>query len=177
METGRNQRSFSEQITLHASAGGIGRLPFAVRALLIGDLPINLWWATHQPPPLAGPLLYDLAENAQQIIYDSLGWVDPTRAVAATYSWLHEFELGLRGGHWRVASDLNWRRLKFWRRITKQAFEDAAAPGAVASATELVVDHGPHAVVQAWELVSWLTSRLGEFSSAVAGGTSEQTTL
>jgi len=161
METGRNQRSFSEQITLHASAGGIGKLPFAVRALVIGDLPINLWWATHQPPPLAGPLLYDLAENAQQIIYDSLGWVDPTRAVAATYSWLHEFELGLRGGRWRVASDLNWRRLKFWRRITKQAFEDAAAPGAVASATELVVDHGPHAVVQAWELVSWLTSQLG----------------
>ena len=88
METGRNQRSFSEQVTLHASAGGIGKLPFAVRALLIGDLPINLWWATHQPPPLAGPLLYDLAENAQQIIYDSLGWVDPPRAVAATYSWL-----------------------------------------------------------------------------------------
>jgi len=46
-------------------------------------------------------------------------------------------------------------------RIIEQAFEDAAAPGAVASATELVVDHGPHAVVQAWELVSWLTSQLG----------------
>jgi glucose-6-phosphate dehydrogenase assembly protein OpcA len=161
METGRDQRSFSEQITLHASAGGIGKLPFAVRALLIGDLPINLWWATHQPPPLAGPLLYDLAESAQQIIYDSLGWMDPTRAVAATYSWMHEFELGLHGRRWRVASDLNWRRLKFWRRITVQAFEDAAAPGAVASATELIVEHGPHAVVQAWELVSWLTSQLG----------------
>ena len=128
METGRNQRSFSEQITLHASAGGIGKLPFAVRALLIGDLPINLWWATHQPPPLAGPLLYDLAENAQQIIYDSLGWVDPPRAVAATYSWLHEFELGLRGGRWRVASDLNWRRLKFWRRIINRLSKTPRPP-------------------------------------------------
>ena len=48
METGRNQRSFSEQITLHASAGAIGRLPFAVRGApdrrfahqsVVGDAP------------------------------------------------------------------------------------------------------------------------------------------
>jgi glucose-6-phosphate dehydrogenase assembly protein OpcA len=161
LEAGRQRRSFSEQIALHASAGGVGKLPFAVRALLIGDLPINVWWATQVPPPFAGPLLYDFTENAQQIIYDSLGWVDPARAVAATHSWLQEYERGLNGGRWRVASDLNWRRLKFWRRILKQAFDEAAAPGAVASATELVVEHGPHAVIQAWELVSWLTSQFG----------------
>ncbi len=159
--TGRDHESFSEQVTLHASGGAVGKLPFAVRALLIGDLPINLWWRSQQPPPLAGPLLYDLAENAQQIIYDSLGWVEPARAVAATSSWLMQFEQGLRGGRWRVASDLNWRRLKFWRRILRQALDDAAAPGAVSTATELLVEHGPHAVVQAWELVSWLTSQLG----------------
>jgi glucose-6-phosphate dehydrogenase assembly protein OpcA len=161
LQAGRNHQSFSEQVTLHASGGAIGRLPFAVRALLIGDLPINLWWRSPQPPPLAGPLLYELAENAQQIIYDSLGWVEPTRAVAATFSWLQQFEQGLRGGRWRVAADLNWRRLKYWRRLIKQAFDDAAAPGAATSATELLVEHGPHAVVQAWELVSWLTSQLG----------------
>ncbi len=102
-----------------------------------------------------------MAENAQQIIYDSLGWVEPTRAVAATFSWLQQFEQGLRGGRWRVASDLNWRRLKYWRRVINQEFDDAVAPGAVTSATELLVEHGPHAVVQAWELVSWLTSQLG----------------
>jgi glucose-6-phosphate dehydrogenase assembly protein OpcA len=161
MQAGRNNHSFSEQVTLHASGGAIGKLPFAVRALLIGDLPINLWWRSPQPPPLAGPPLYELAENAQQIIYDSLGWVEPTRAVAATFSWLQQFEQGLRGGRWRVASDLNWRRLKYWRRVINQEFDDAVAPGAVTSATELLVEHGPHAVVQAWELVSWLTSQLG----------------
>jgi glucose-6-phosphate dehydrogenase assembly protein OpcA len=161
VQGGRNHQKFSEQVTLCASGAAIGRLPFAVRALLIGDLPINLWWRSQQPPPLAGPLLYDLAENAQQIIYDSLGWVEPTRAVAATYSWLQQFEQSLRGGRWRVASDLNWRRLKYWRRVLKQEFDDAAAPGAVTTATELLVEHGPHAVVQAWELVSWLTSQFG----------------
>jgi glucose-6-phosphate dehydrogenase assembly protein OpcA len=60
-----------------------------------------------------------------------------------------------------VASDLNWRRLKYWRRILKQALDPGAAPGAVSTATEMVVEHGPHAVVQAWELVSWMTSQLG----------------
>jgi glucose-6-phosphate dehydrogenase assembly protein OpcA len=157
MKQGRHERSLSEQVTLHASGTAVAKLPFSVRALLIGDLPINLWWAARQPPPLAGPLLYDLAENAQQIIYDSLGWLEPARAVSATSTWLQQFEQNLPGGRWRVASDLNWRRLKYWRRMTNQAL----APGAAATATELLVEHGPHAVIQAWELVSWLTSQLG----------------
>jgi glucose-6-phosphate dehydrogenase assembly protein OpcA len=155
----------SEQVTLHAAGSAVDRLPFAVRSLLIGDLPINLWWATPQPPPLAGALLYELAENAQQIIYDSLGWRDPTRGVAATASWLEQMEradpsLPGAGGRWRVASDLNWRRLKYWRRILAQALDPASAPGAAESVTEVLVEHGPHAVVQAWELASWLAGRL-----------------
>src|SRR5205823_1817678 len=64
------------------------------------------------------------------------------------------------GGSWRVASDLNWRRLKYWRRLVTQALAPASAPGAAESVTEVLVEHGPHAVVQAWELVSWLTRRL-----------------
>ena len=27
--------------------------------------------------------------------------------------------------------------------------------------SEIVVEHGPHAVVQAWELMSWFSSQLG----------------
>jgi glucose-6-phosphate dehydrogenase assembly protein OpcA len=149
----------AEQVTLHASGGPVDRLPFAVRALLIGDLPINLWWAAPQPPPLAGTLLYELAENAQQIMYDSLGWPDPARAVAATASWLEQVERP--GGRWRVASDLNWRRMKYWRRLLTQSLESTSTPGAAESATEILVEHGPHAVVQAWGLASWLTRRLG----------------
>ena len=76
-------------IVLHAAGPTVARLPFAVRALLVGDLPINLWWASNQPPAFAGALLFDLAENAQQIVYDSRGWVEPTRAVAATSQAQH----------------------------------------------------------------------------------------
>jgi glucose-6-phosphate dehydrogenase assembly protein OpcA len=156
---GGRQLACSEQVTLHAGGGAVDRLPFAVRALLIGDLPVNLWWAAPQPPPFAGPLLYELGEHAQQIIYDSVGWPDPLRGVAATARWLEQIERG--GGHWRVASDLNWRRLKYWRRLLGQSIAEASAPGAVEAATEIMVEHGPHAVVQAWELASWLAQRLG----------------
>jgi glucose-6-phosphate dehydrogenase assembly protein OpcA len=150
----------AEQVTLHAGGGGVDRLPFAVRAVMIGDLPMNLWWAAPVPPPLAGPLMYELGEHAQQIVYDSIGWPDPARGVAATASWLEQVERR-DGAHWRVASDLNWRRLKYWRRLLKQALDPGSAPGAAESTTEVLVEHGPHAVVMAWLLMSWLSRRLG----------------
>jgi glucose-6-phosphate dehydrogenase assembly protein OpcA len=88
--------------------------------------------------------------------------VNPVRGVAATASWLDGVERGgAAGGRWRVASDLNWRRLKYWRRLLTQALDPASAPGAAETVTEVQIDHGPHAVVQAWELGSWLSRRLG----------------
>lgn len=154
------RRACSEQVTVRAAGAEVDRLPFVVRSLLIGDLPINVWWATPLPPPLAGPLLYDLAESAQQVIYDSLGWANPHRGVAATAAWLTKFERGGAKGCWRVASDLNWRRLKYWRRILTQAFDPAINLGGLETMTEIQVEHGPHAVTQAWQLVGWLASRL-----------------
>jgi glucose-6-phosphate dehydrogenase assembly protein OpcA len=162
-----NQRSraglkaCSEQVTLRARGQAVDRLPFAVRGLLVGDLPINIWWASTQPPPLAGMFLYSLAEQAQQVIYDSIGWPEPALGVAATAAWLGNFERGIGDGRWRVASDLNWRRLKFWRRLLGQTLDPSTASDLIGSVTEVLVEHGPHAVIQAWLLVSWLASRLG----------------
>ncbi len=158
---GAGRTMYSEQITLHGRGRSVNQLPFAVRGLLVGDLPTNLWWAAPLPPPVGGPLLYDLAEHAQQIIYDSLGWREPARGVAATASWLGQFNGKSRPGPWRSIADLNWRRLKYWRRLIGQALDPASAPGVLEHVTELQVDHGPHAVVQAWEIASWLAARLG----------------
>lgn len=152
---------FSEQVTLTAGRGAAHHFPFAVRSLLIGDLPTNLWWAAPVSPPFAGPILYDLSEHTQQIVYDSIGWPDPARGVAATAGWLEQMEGGHVPGRWRVASDINWRRLKYWRRMLTQALEGAAGRGLVESASEIRIEHGPHAVVQAWMLMSWLTGQLG----------------
>ena len=155
---GAKRYTCAEMVTLHAAGYAVERLPFAVRALLIGDLPVNLWWEATVPPPLAGSLLHELAETAQQIIYDSIGWPDPARGMSATAAWMDQVQRA--GGRWRVASDLNWRRLKYWRRLLTQALDPTAAAGAAESATEIVVEHGPHASIQAWLLASWLTKFL-----------------
>lgn len=160
-KAGQSAQLNSEQITLRGGSCASEQLPFAVRSLMIGDLPTNLWWANNTPPALAGPILGDLAEDAQQLIYDSLGWLDPNRGVAATYDWLGRFDRPGKDGRWRVASDLNWRRLKTWRRLFSEAFGPPDGPDALNSITEINMEHGPHAVTQAWSLAGWLASRLG----------------
>lgn len=161
LRLGSHGFGFSEQVTLTAGRGALHHLPFAVRALLIGDLPTNLWWAAPVPPPFAGPILYELAEHTQQIAYDSMGWPDPARGVAATAAWLEQNERADGRGRWRIASDINWRRLKYWRRMLTQSLEGAGDRGLFESAAEILIEHGPHAVVQAWLLMSWLTGLLG----------------
>ncbi len=151
----------SEEVTLRATGSAVDRLPAAVRTLLIGDLPTNLWLAAPAPPPQCSDRIYDLVDYAEQIIYDSIGWLDPPRGVVQTAAWLTQVERGHGQGRWRVASDLNWRRLKYWRRLLGQALDPATAPGVLESIREVHLEHGPHAVVQAWELVSWIASRLG----------------
>lgn len=169
---GRGQQACTEQVILHAPGQAVSRLPFAVRSLLIGDLPTNVWWAAPTPPPMAGELLFDISETAQQIIYDSVGWTDPPRGVAATGAWLDSVERPVAGRH-RVASDLNWRRLKYWRRILSESLAEASAPGAAESITKVEIEHGPHAVVQGYLLSAWLAQRLSwkVKSGKVTGGT------
>ena len=158
---GTGLRAFSEQVTLQANGRAVEHLPYAVRSLLIGDLPTNLWWASWQPPAMAGAILYELSENADQVIYDSYGWPEPARGMTATASWIEKFERGPGQGRYRVVSDLSWRRLKTWRRVLGQALDPTSAPGAIESVYEIVIDHGPHSVMSAWSLTSWLALCLG----------------
>ena len=60
-----------------------------------------------------------------------------------------------------MASDLNWRRLKSWRRLIAQALSPSAAQGVLDSVSEILIEHGPHAVAQAWQLAGWMASRVG----------------
>ncbi len=151
----------SEQITVRAVGTSVKKLPFVVRSLLIGDLPTNLWWAAAQAPPLDGVLFHDLAESAEQVVYDSMGWPDPARGMLAVINWIGSLESSRPGARWRLAADLNWRRLKYWRRILTQALDPQVAQGFLETVTEVRIEHGPHAVIQAWLIVSWLASRLG----------------
>ena len=148
------QQIYSEQITVRAGSVGIRRLPSTVRSLLLGDLATALWWATPEAPPLFGTLCDELAELADQVIYDSVAWTDPLRQLIVTANWV-------RRGHTRIIADLAWRRPKLWRRLIAQSLDPAYAPGALEGITDMHIEHGPHALTQAWLLIGWLALRLG----------------
>jgi glucose-6-phosphate dehydrogenase assembly protein OpcA len=144
----------SEHVTVRAGSVSIRRLPSTVRSLLLGDLATALWWAPPEAPPLFGTLFNDLAALADQVIYDSVAWTDPLRQLIVTANWVGR-------GHATIVSDLAWRRPKLWRRLIAQSLDPAYAPGALEGITEISIEHGPHALTQAWLLVGWLALRLG----------------
>lgn len=161
------QQVISEHVTIEAQGPVARRVASAVRGLLIGDLPTALWWASPEAPPRAGELFNELADLAHQLIYDSLGWPDPPRNMVVTANWA-------TGDRIRQAvSDLAWRRLKLWRRLLAQALDPAVAPGVLETVREVTVEHGPHAMTQAWLLTGWLALRLGwrPAGGKVSGGT------
>lgn len=146
----------SEQITLMAAGGAKQRLPSVVRSLLIGDLPTALWWVPHDAPPPAGDELFaELTSMSNQIIYESQGWVEPVRGVVTMAKWAASEQPN------QVLADLEWRRLKTWRRVISQALDPAVLPGAFEAITEVRLEHGPHALAKTWQLVGWLAAKLG----------------
>jgi glucose-6-phosphate dehydrogenase assembly protein OpcA len=133
-----------------------------VRGLALGNLPTNLLWSSATPPAFDGPILHELAEHAEQLLYDSLGWSDPWHGLAKMAGWIGPFERpGGAGGRRRIVSDLAWRRLKPWRRLLGQALDPAVAPGALESIREIDLEHGPGGDVAACLTAGWLASSLG----------------
>ena len=152
---GEGKSTRSEQITLVASRNAKERLPSVVRSLLIGDLPTALWWADNEPPPMGGEVFQELAAMSNVIIYESQAWLDPIRQVTTAADWAGS-ELTKQ-----LIADLEWRRLKTWRRLISQTLDPAVAPGALESITAVRLDHGPHALPKAWMLAGWLACKLG----------------
>ncbi len=143
----------SEHVTVSAPRDATRRLPSTARALLIGDLPTTFWWAAEEPPPPGRSVFDELSEMARHVIFDSAGWTNPVGGLVSTAEWVR------RSG--AIVSDLAWRRLKAWRRAVSQTLDPAVVPEALDGTREVVVEHGPHALSQAWLLVGWLVRSLG----------------
>ena len=142
----------SEHVDIRFDPAAAGRLGSVLRPLLIGDLPTALWWASNEPPPLSNGLFDALAELADQVIYDSIGWPNPAEGVRVMTRWVM--------GENRPVFNLAWRYLKPWRRILAQVLNPEVAPGALQNIDSIRLEHGPHALPMAWLLIGWLASRL-----------------
>ena len=144
----------AERIDVVSTREAAERLPSVARSQLIGDLPTALWWASRQAPPDAGELFFELAELADQIIYDNTGWVNPTKAVAVMTRWVAAQQ------DEQVVYNLAWRRTAIWRKLISQVLDPLVAPDALASMRLIEIDHGPHALPMTWLLVGWLARQL-----------------
>ncbi len=145
----------SEHVTLRASGEARPRLPSLARSLLVGELPTALWWTPAEPPSQAGEVFRQLADMAEEIVYDSAAWLQPQGGLSDTAAWA-------RGaGGQSTLTDLAWRRLEPWRLLISQSLAPAVNPGALDSIAEVSVEHGRTAAAAAWMLVGWLASRLG----------------
>ncbi|MDX2503118.1 MAG: glucose-6-phosphate dehydrogenase assembly protein OpcA [Gammaproteobacteria bacterium] len=138
-----------EQIRVVADTQASRRLPSIALAQLVGDLPTTLWWASRQPPPLAGKLFYKLAAMADQIIYDSIGWINPTKGLQAMSRWV----AAERNEY--VVFNLAWRRLKPWRHLLSQVLDPTIQPGALDRVSHITIEHGPNALPMALLMLGW----------------------
>ena len=144
----------AERIDVISTSGMTERLPSVARSLLVGDLPTTLWWASQRPPPSAGEVFFQLAELANQIIYDNVGWLNPAQGVAAMTRWVAAQE------NTQIVHNLAWRRFAGWRKLISQVLDPSAAPKALEDIHTIEIAHGPHALPMTWLLAGWLTSQL-----------------
>lgn len=144
----------AERIDVIATLPTAARLPSVARSNLIGDLPTTLWWASRQPPPEAGDLFFQLAELANQITYDNMGWVNPFKGIAAMTRWVAAQQ------DRQIVHNLAWRRVATWRKLISQVLDPQVAPDALSSLHLIEITHGPHALAMVWLLVGWLASQL-----------------
>nr|WP_179210247.1 glucose-6-phosphate dehydrogenase assembly protein OpcA [Crenothrix polyspora] len=144
----------AERIDVIASPASAERLPSVARSQLIGDLPTALWWVSRRPPPEVGDVFFQLAELADQIIYDNMGWINPIKGVSAMTRWVAAQQ------NEQVVYNLAWRRFSVWRKLLGQMLDPQIAPGALDDLRVIEIDHGPHALAMTWLMVGWLASQL-----------------
>ncbi len=116
-----------------------------LRRFVRGDLPTTVWCTEDlsQAPPL-GPFL----AVGRQLLYDSRGWRDVRRGVAALAPIVGNRGIDL--------ADLNWRRLTALRQALLHA--RARLPSAAWRGVEARIVHAPGEAALAWLCAGWLRS-------------------
>lgn len=136
-----------EQIEVRVPEGSFARIAGLVRPLLINDLPTRCYWACPWPQDVRR---FDgLASMAELSIVDSSRFLMPATELDAIESRRR------RGMH---ITDLNWLRLRPWRRALAEVFERIRYREN--AATNVTVRYGEQAMASAALLGRWLEKRL-----------------
>lgn len=145
----------SEEVSIVASGHLVDRVPPLVRALLLPDMPVALWWVGDLPDDrreYASALL----EPADRLIYDS-----------SFFDGRSDLDVV-----WHIAertttapADLTWARIEEWRAATAALFDPASMRDRLSRIRTVRVYSGGGATFgelsEAVLYVSWLTAQTG----------------
>lgn len=142
----------SEEITIAAKGERVAHVGSIVRALLVPDLPVALWWTGSDPEDVPD----DLLESSDFLIYDSRRFTGP-EDLASALSRLRERSGG--------GADLQWKRISEWRRATAAAFDCAAVRSQRILRLRVRFAGSPEGrwgeSAGAWLYAGWLAAQLG----------------
>lgn len=145
-----------ELVSLAAKPSAHPRLASIVRALVLPDLPVFLWWRDVRS--LGSELFRHLSDLAERIIVDSAGLED------LPADWPGVQALVQRPN--QAVSDLAWSRLTAWRQLIAQLFDGPARASYLRQLRRIVVEFGdesgkPNVSADALLLGTWLARQLG----------------
>lgn len=158
---GGDRQMCSEQIVIAAGGGRVGHVASLVRALLLPDMPVALWWIG-DPPGKRGML--DLVRACDLLIFDSRTFSRPEELERASGMVM----AAAAGG-----DDLQWRRFEEWRLTTAAAFDCSGVRERRRSIRSVRIRYAaspePHwgESAGAWLYAGWVAAQLG---LAVAAG-------
>ena len=147
---GFNRAIVLEQIELCATDADFRSLASAVRPLLVDDIHTHLYWAGAFPQQSSG--FDQLAQLSDHVVVDSAHFERPETD-------LRQMDARRRRGM-RI-TDLNWLRLRPWRRALAEAFE--LFPWTGRNRGSVSIRHGAGIGGQAGALLlaHWLEDRIG----------------
>lgn len=146
-----------EEVLLVVRGEAARHLHSVIIPLLVSDLPVFLWWTGELPAD--AHLLEEMMATADRSIVDTGRWPSPERQLP---QWHRVCQ-----AHPDCAfGDLNWGRLRSWRRLLAQVFDRPTVRGYLGRLRAVEVRYGAQGLgqggfVQALLMVGWLASRLG----------------
>lgn len=152
---GGQKQVCSEAVSIVASGERVNRIPPLVKALLLPDMPVAVWWVGDLPDD-RHDYVETLLEPADRLIVDSAQFNGPS-----------DLELVSRTAeHTTTApADLNWARIEEWRAATAALFDPPAMRERLHRIRHVRVMSGGGAsfsdLSQALLYVAWMTAQTG----------------
>jgi glucose-6-phosphate dehydrogenase assembly protein OpcA len=153
---GTLRRLVGEEIALYSRGAQYDLLPSAVLALRVSGLPFVLYWRGQ--PDLEDPLFRVLVGDCDQILFDSQHFTARAERINNTIAALRLDYPDVSFG------DVNWQRIRPWRELVAQFFDDPANIDYLETITRVVIEfsvgfNGNQSA--AVLMMAWLASSLG----------------